>query len=261
MSKGTLYLIISLIIIAGITIIYFSFGSKLFKPKEEADFQLVLPQESTYELKELELMVKSAATLRFEEPEEIEVSSVEKGKFKVKADSFLSEEKPFGKISVFAPRQPDKKDTPKIIMSTYLFYRPFVKENFSQEFQNSLDPYLWPSEDSITIDFRSTAFTCLLNGHLTSYKGTSENPFSYYSFTSSKKALTAFSEPLSNSKYPTLQSEVKNLLIDGINFPSICFEKEVTDIILKIFGLGETPSTSPSQDQQEKEEIIKPGEK
>ena len=266
-TKNLLNLIIIFLVLVLIGILLYGFlGSgwgrqsrTVLQPSKKnkgADFQIILPEGSIYkltEIKNLEIDAEMAPSIWFEKPEKAATSLL--GERKVKfVDGFLSESKPFGKITISGTQQDKAGNTLYLNMSAYVFYRPFAEKNFPYKLQKLLDPYLWPiSDQPIIIDAHSTAISCLIDDYLV-FSGlpSSEHPFSI-SFVSSPKAIAHLDSLLSNPKFLELKDEVKKFLTTGLDSPTgVCFEKKISDIDQEIIGPLKEPSVSELKEMAKK---------
>jgi len=247
-------LIVFFVLAIVVVVLYIFLGSgwsgKKGSVKKEFDFQILLPEGSIYKLEEiedLEVVVEIAPTIWFKESEKIETSLVQGGEFK-SADFFLSESKPFGKISLIGTQQMKNEEAIYLDMSAYVFYRPFVEENLTQKPQDSLDSCLWSAENPVVIDSRSTAIACLINNYLV-FSGfpSAEDPF-VYSLPSSIETLSDLSKLLSHPKFPELQNKVSNLLLTGTDsLLPLWLEEGISSIISEMLESGES-SFLPSEE-------------
>jgi len=246
-KQNGISLVLILVIIAGVgvlsilgTLLYMSYENRI--DKGLFDFQIVLPEGSVFTLeniKNLEVTAEIAPTIWFKESEEVEVSLAKKGKYEF-TDSFVSESKPFGMVNVSGNQQKEDGSDNYLEMYAYVFYRPLVEENLTQQEENSLSPYLWEENDSLTIDSRSTAIACLINNYLVfSATNAAESPF-IYTLPSSMDTLSDLPELLSHSKFTELHNEAKNFLLTGIDsFLPLWFDDRISDLALEILELEE----------------------
>lgn len=230
-------LIIFLIFVLVGVVLYISFGpgwsgkEASQPPKKEFDFQIVLPEDSPYKLEELDLAVKTGAFGL--ESEDIEPILIDKGKFKFPNEFSLSEEKPSTRISVSTQQGDKNEDYPlPTILSAQIFYRPFAEENFSEELFNSLEPYLWPSQEPININVSSAAVDymifnysvdyLLLWGRLSGSISDTNNPIVL------RALFAGLSDCLSSPKFLELKDKIKaSLFIEGQGY---FFDEEVDDL-------------------------------